>query len=192
MEEGHRQPMPDLSLAGSSGGAQTASHAGRGSMGWMTGLIVLFAVIVGIAVYIGASSALGIVSIWAGFAFALYWGGILHGDLPEMPSALAGSLLGIAIAAALHFLPILYGGAGLAIALAIVVAAVYLLLMGRASFVIHNGTMLFLTIGTIPAVAESGDFPGMAASAILAAALFAGLGLTTRALAIRRKRLAAT
>ncbi|SFR89628.1 hypothetical protein [Sphingomonas jatrophae] len=181
-----QQARPDLSMPADAA-PHAAPQAAAPGMSWLTGLVVLVGVIVGIAVYIGASHALGIVPIWAGFAFALYWGGMLHGDMAAMPSALAGAFLGIAIGAALHFLPILYGTAGLAVALAIVLVAVYLLLMRWATFVIHNGTMLFLTITTIPAVAAGGDFLGMMGSAALAAALFAIMGLVSRALASRKK-----
>ena len=183
--------MPDADDGASRETLQRGREAGEVApkpMGWATGLAMLAAVILGVAGYIGLCTALGVASVWAGFAFALYWGGMLRGDMAAMPTALTGVLLGIAMAAGLHLLPLLLGTAGLALALGLILVAVYLMLMGRATFFVHNGTMLFLTIGTIPAVAAGGDFLGMGASVLIVVAIFITLASIGRAIAARKAR----
>jgi len=144
------------------------------------GLIILFFVVIGVAAYIAAGSALGIEPLYAGFAFSLYFGGIKHSDPQEFPAALMGSLGGLLTAALLHILPEHFGSAGMAVALLVILAAIYALLMGWVPVLVNYGYMLMLTIATIPAVKEEAAFVGMACSILLAAALMGALLLAGR------------
>lgn len=155
------------------------------------GLIILFFVVVGIAIYIGAGSALGIEPLYAGFAFSLYFGGIKHSDPQEFPAALIGALGGLLTAALLHVLPEHFGSAGLAAALLAILVAVYALLMGWVPILINYSFMLMLTIATIPTVKEEANFIGMACSILLAAALMGALVLPG-VLAARKTRTTAS
>jgi hypothetical protein len=155
------------------------------------GLIILFFVVLGVAAYIAAGTALGIAPLYAGFAFSLYFGGIKHSEPREFAPALVGSLGGLATAAALHILPEHFGSVGMGVALLVILAAIYALLMGWVTTLVNYGYMLMLTIATIPAVKEEAAFLAMACSILLAAALMGAL-LLAGMMAARRGRTPAT
>lgn len=155
------------------------------------GLIILFFVVLGVTAYIALGSALGIEPLYAGFAFSLYFGGIKHSDPKEFAPALVGSLGGLATAALLHILPELYGSLGMAVALLVILAAIYALLMGWVPTLVNYGYMLMLTIATIPAVKEEAAFVEMGCSILLAAALMGAL-LLAGMMAARKSRAPAT
>ena len=67
---------------------------------------------------------LGIVPLYAGFAFSLYFGGIRHSAPSELPASLLGSLGGVLVAALLATLPPMLGTLGLVIALGAILIAV--------------------------------------------------------------------
>lgn len=163
---------------------------GHSRLGPGKGLIVLIGVIVGVGAYMGLGAALGIVPLYAGFAFSLYFGGMKGADPRELPGALVGSLGGVLTAALLHLLPEQIGTAGLVIALALILGAIYALVMGWATTLINNGFMLMLTIGTIPPVQAQADFTGMAFSIILAAAMMGLLLFIGGVMATRSKKTA--
>jgi hypothetical protein len=64
----------------------------------------------------------------------------------------------------------------MALALGLVLAAIYALIMGWVPLLVNNATMLFLTIGTIPALQQMATIAEMALSVLLAAVLI-GAGL---------------
>lgn len=150
------------------------------------GLVVLAGSAIGVAVYIGIATALGIAPLYAGFLFAFYFGGIQRGAPRAYPAALIGMLGGLLTAALLHILPGLFGTAGLVVPLLAIVLAVYALLLGWAPTLVNNGFMLMLTIGTIPAVQREAAFAGMACAILLVAAMMGALLLAGGMLARRR------
>lgn len=152
----------------------------------LQGLIVLVLVIVGIGLYLVFGRLLGIVPLYAGFAFSLYFGGIRQSAPNELPAALFGSLGGVVVAAMLALLPGMIGPFGLAIALGAIALSVYCLIMAWVPLLVNYAFMLMLTIATIPSVQAEKRFVGMAASILLAAALM-GLVLLIGGLVARRK-----
>ncbi|MDB5577012.1 MAG: hypothetical protein JWR80_2188 [Bradyrhizobium sp.] len=139
-----------------------------------------------IAAYMALGTVLGIASLFAGIFFLLYWAGIKHADPKEFAPALLGGLGGLILAFLLHVLPVDFGAIGMAAALLLVVAAVYVQLRALCPLVINLAFMLHLTLGTVPSVAKDADFIGMGMAILLAASFFGGLLFLVRWL--NRKR----
>lgn len=154
------------------------------------GLIILVCIVIGVGAYIGLGMTLGIAPLYAGFAFSLYFGGMKGSDPRELPAAVIGSLGGLLTAALLHLLPQQFGTAGLVVVLALILAAIYALVMQWATILVNNAFMLLLTIGTIPPVQAAGDFTGMAFSVLLAGAMMGLLLLVGGVMATRAKKTA--
>lgn len=134
-------------------------------------LIGLGIIVVGVAVYIGLAMALGMESFYGGFLFILYWMGIKHTDMAEFWPGFVGGLAGLGIAWSLHNFAILFGTAGMVAALAIVLLTIYAMLMGWVPLVVNTATMLFLTVGTIPALQNDIEFSNLLTSYLYGAAL---------------------
>jgi len=138
-------------------------------------LVILGVVVLGVAIYIGLAVALGMTTFYGGFLFILYWMTFKHADLAEFWPALLGAATGLGIAWMLHNLPILMGPPGMGIALAVVLLAIYCLVVGWIPVIINASTMLFLTVGTIPALQTEVEFQGFLMSLFYGAALAGGV-----------------
>lgn len=137
--------------------------------------LVTVAVLVVVAILIGIYTLLGIEPLFAGFLFALYWTAIKHADFKEFMPSLIGGLGGLALAAALHHLPQIYGTPGLVAALAAIVVAIFVQIRNSAPLLVNAAFMLYLTVGTIPAVGAMENYPGMAFALVVGAAYCGGL-----------------
>lgn len=146
-------------------------------VGAVQALIVTLVLVPLIAAYLAIGAAIGLEPLFAGFLFSLYWGAFKGMALPEFWPALAGSLAGLGLAALMHILPLHIGIAGMAIGLLLIIAAVYLYILQAWPFVANHALLLFLTVGTIPALQSQADFAGMAAAVLLGAAYCGGLML---------------
>lgn len=139
-------------------------------------LLALIVVVVWIAAFVGIHTLLGISAYFAGFVVTLYFS-LIKGNAPsELPPAVAGALGGILVAALMHILPAQYGVAGGIVVGVLILGAIFALLAGFFPVLINPAFMLFLTIGTIPAVQAEGQFIGMACSVLIGGA-FAGAGV---------------
>jgi hypothetical protein len=134
-----------------------------------------------IAGYLALGSMLGVMSLFAGFFFLLYWIAFRHGDMKEFAPALVGSLGGLACAYLIHVLPAAHGIAGIIVAAVLVFAAIYADIRKSCPLALNPAFMLFLTLGTVPPVVKEADFLGMALAILLSASYFGGvLFLITR------------
>lgn len=117
---------------------------------------VLLGVIAVILGFLGLVVLLSITEVWAGFLFLLYWGGIQHLELKEYPAATLGSLFGLLLIYLAHNLGTILGlpDLSLPLFLGVICTVVYLQILGKFSLVINLASMLFLTVGTIPQLAE--------------------------------------
>ena len=131
------------------------------------GLLVLLAIIVLVALFLWLSHAVGVVQVWAGFLFILYWAGLEHVQMEKLLPSIVGSLSGLGLAYAIHALPPLLGGAGWAIVLAAIVLAVYCHVMKWVPTIVNMALMLFLTVGTVPAVQQHADLTNAFAGLVL-------------------------
>lgn len=140
------------------------------------GLLVLAGLVVLIAAYLWIVHLAGNTAGYAGFVFLLYWAGVEHMNLQRFFPVLIGSLFGLAVAFGMHALPEALGPTmGYSIMLTLLLGMIYCQVMGWATSVINLATMLFLTVGTIPAVHAASHYDHMAIAVLLAAAFFGGL-----------------
>lgn len=152
----------------------------------LKGLGVLAGVVVAVAVLIGIGVALELSALYAGFLFALYWMGLCHGEPDKFLPALVGALGGLALAWALTALPTALGAtAGMAVGLGLVLLAIYALVMGWAPMLVNNCMMLFLTVGSIPALHNGVSLSHMGRAVVVAAVYIGLLVLLGRKLAAR-------
>lgn len=138
------------------------------------GVGVLLAVIVAVAALVAIGMALELSALYGGFLFVLYWTGLCHADTTKFVPSVIGSLGGLTLAYALKTLPVMMGPAGMALALALVLLAIYAIIMGWVPVLVNNAFMLFLTVGTIPALQEGVTLSQMA-RAVVVAAIYVGL-----------------
>lgn len=159
--------------------ANTVDHA-PAALSPAKGLLLLGIVIVAVAAFIGISAALGLPSVYGGFLFVFYFTGLCHAAPDKFAPAVAGAFCGLAMAYLLTQLPVTMGTAGTAIAVGVVLAAIYALTMGWAPLLVNHAAMLFLTIGTIPALHQTATIAEMGLSALLAVALIGAALLVIR------------
>lgn len=136
---------------------------------------VLLGVIAVILGFLALLVLLNITEVWAGFLFLLYWGGIHHLALKEYPAATLGSLFGLLLIYLAHNLGTIVGlpDLSLPLFLGVICTVVYFQILGKFSLVINLAAMLFLTVGTIPQLAEL-DILNIA-KAVALSALYFGL-----------------
>ena len=83
--------------------------------------LIVLAIAVAAAAYIGLNMALGLKEFYVGFFFIFFWLGVQKGDVAVLPSTAAGAFYGVALGLALHELPARLGPLpGLLVFLAIV------------------------------------------------------------------------
>lgn len=162
--------MNDATVAAPAAAPQSAS-----AMTPAKGLLVLLGVVVVVGGFIGLNAALGIKEFWGGFLFLLYWTGIEHGKFEKLPGLIVGSLFGLGLAYLLLALPLWLGEPGGLVFLGLILVVVYCQIMGWLSLAVNMAAMLFLTVGTIPAVQGGADFAGALAALLLGIVYFGGL-----------------
>lgn len=138
-------------------------------------LLAMGGLAVAICVFILIANLFGIKSLFTGFLFSLYWTGIKEGRQEEFLPSVVGALAGLATGWAMYLLPLQWGFAGQLLSLLLPLGAIFCLLRGLYGRVINMSYMLFLTVATIPAIVKDADFPGMIASAVLAALYLGGV-----------------
>jgi hypothetical protein len=134
------------------------------------GLLLLAAIIVLVAVFLGLCSGLGIVDLFSGFFFLYHWGSIEQGKLSALRSVIPGALFGLLLGWIL--LALSDSLFGLSIFIAVLLPVILCQILGRFPLVINTATMLFLTFSTIAHVQAHASFPGMFAGLAVAIALF--------------------
>lgn len=161
------------------------------AMSPVKGLGTLLAVIVVIGGYIAVAMALHLSELWAGFLFLLYWSMAEEAKPDRIVKAATGSFVGAGTAALMALLPAAIGmGPGMAVFGAVVLVLVYAMIMGWARIAVNMGTMIFLTVATIPHIVGHADYKQIFFGIASGIAYFGGLALIAAAVA-RRKTLAA-
>lgn len=139
------------------------------------GLLILLGVVVVVGAFIGLNLALGIHEFWGGFLFLLYWTGVEHGKFEKLANCVVGALFGLGLAYLLKVLPVWLGEPGGFVFLGLILAVVYCQIMGWLTLAVNMVAMLFLTVGTIPAVQSSTDFASVLVALLLGIVFFGGL-----------------
>lgn len=150
--------------------------------------LILLLVVVLVAAFIAFCSMIGVSQYWAGFLFLFQWS-----LMEEMKNdRLVKSILGAAVGTSIAFLPVwLTPQLGLNVAmmimLAVILVAVFFQIRQMASVAINGATMLFLTVNTIPYVAQNAPpasvFAGLSAGVVF----FGGLALIAAAVMAKRQ-----
>jgi hypothetical protein len=138
-------------------------------------LLLLVAITVGTAAYLGLNAALGTQEVWAGFLFLFYWAGIQKVDFSLFPSSVAGAFAGLLLGLALQQLGARFGTPGLVAFLGLIFVVLFLFLRGQLRVAINDATMLMLTAATIGHVQMHADFQGMFTSLAIAVVFFGAL-----------------
>lgn len=138
----------------------------------VAGLLSLLGAVVVVGSYVALASTLAIADVWVGFLFALYWGGIEHGNFRKLPHCAVGAAIGLTVAYMLHALPQVMGTAAWAPCIAAIVLLVYFQIMGWFTVAINMVTMLFLTVATIPMIQTGIQYPRLMISLAFGALYF--------------------
>ena len=132
---------------------------------------MLAVVVVAVAAFMAFSTVVGLTTFYGGFVFVFYYTGVCQAAPGTFLPAVVGAFVGLALAFGLVALPAALGGAGRAVALILLLVAIYALIMGWATVAINNAAMLFLTVASIPALNQTATIVQMALSAGLAMVL---------------------
>jgi hypothetical protein len=153
---------------------QTAATAAPSPTLALAGQIML-AIVIAIAVWIALGTRVfHIRSFFASFLFLWYWSLIDKMDFAKLPAAIAGALVGAAMAWLLVFLSAHFGAPGAIIAVLVMAAAVFGQIMGWAPIALNGAVMLFLTVMTAPQIMGAVNFAEVDKAIVLGAAYFAG------------------
>lgn len=135
-------------------------------------LIVTIGVIVAVAGFVALGAALHVVPLYAGFLLLWVWSA-LHGlSLQALPAALAGALSGAALSFTLQTGAAMASPALIALALLLMIGAVFLVVAGRAALLCNQSTMLFITVLNAPLLQAGEDFRAVTLAIVLGAVWF--------------------
>ena len=144
-------------------------------------------VIVLIAAFFVLAGAAGLREPWAALLFLFQWSMMEEMKLDRLPRSALGAAAGVTIASLPAWLaPSIGAGAGLAVMLLVVLAAVFLLIRGMAGVVINPATMAFLTVATIPHITQAARPVDLFLGIVAGVIYFGGLVAIPAALAKRR------
>ena len=149
---------------------------------------ILAAVIAILVIFIGLVALTGVSEVWAGFLFLLYWGGIHKLNMEEYAPAFIGALFGLVLIYLAHHLGELVGNPdlGLPLFLTLICVLVYFQILGKLHTFNNLAAMLFLTVGTIPQLAEIAVIE-MGKGIIASALYFGALGWIGAKLAAKKQ-----
>lgn len=140
--------------------------------------VILLLVVVLVAAFLAFCSWIGVSQFWAGFLFLFQWSLMEEAKNDRLIKSLVGAVVGTSIA----FIPIwLTPEIGLTMAMlamvAVILIAVFFQIRHMATVAINGATMLFLTVNTIPFVAQNAAPADVFAGLFSGAAFFGGLAL---------------
>ena len=148
------------------------------------GLVILLAVVAVVASYIALAMWIGVKDYWVGFLLLTQWTAIDGGKLAQLPRTTAGALSGMVIALIPSLLsPVIGSTPAMLVLLALVLLAIFLFIVMRATFVVNVATMIFLTVISVPEIVGNTTPVALFAGLALGLAFFGGLGLIGAAVA---------
>ena len=146
----------------------------------LVGLGIMVAIGIVVVGYNYLNAALGLTEIWAGFLFITMWMATGEVEAFSFVRSAVGSLIGVGLALGLVILPQLYGTAGMTVAFALIVVAVYLLVIQRAQIIANFSTMVFLTICAAPQIQAHIELVGVLKATALGIVFFGALLFTQK------------
>ena len=152
-----------------------STSAPAAAPGPLAGLGVVAIVVVAIVAWAIIGTALfSEVSLFGGFLMLWHWANLEQLEIKRLPSALAGALVGIALAWQVVYLTGIMGSAGTLIGLLIMIAAIYLQVINALPFLFNTAAMLYLTVAAAPLIQLKIDFVELAMATVVGG-LFFGL-----------------
>ena len=162
-----------------------STSAAAAAPGPLAGLGVVAIVVVAIIAWAIIGTALfSEVSLFGGFLMLWHWANLEALEIKRLPSAIAGALVGIALAWQVVYLTGIMGSNGTILGLLIMVAAIYLQVINLMPFLFNTAAMLYLTVAAAPLIQLKIDFVDLALATVVGGLFF---GLFVEAI----KRLAA-
>ena len=159
--------------------SSSQSHpAGQGSpaLSPLRALLVLVGLVALLAGYIALCIALHLAAAFAGSLFLFFWLGVEKGAPAALAPTLVGAVGGIVNAGLLHpDIATAFGldpGVSALSGLALLVIAVYILLIHKITVLFNQSYMLFVTVAGIPIVSGVPAFESMLQCLFLAAVYF--------------------
>lgn len=116
------------------------------------GLGVLFGVVVVVGIFNAIYFGLGNNQIWTGLLFLLYWSAIDDFAYQRLLPCVCGGLLGLGLVWLLPLSEAWLGDKGMIIFLLALMAAIYCLIMKWLVWACNPVAMLFVTVGSLPAI----------------------------------------
>lgn len=138
----------------------------------LNGFFILLIVVAAVVGWIAIGASLHLSSFYASFLFVWYWSTVEKLDFKKFVPSMIGAMLGIACAWSLHALPAALGTNGIILAIAIILAALYLVIIDRLPFAFNPALTLYLTVVAAPALLETSDFRELALATLLAGGFF--------------------
>lgn len=138
----------------------------------MQAAVVTLGVIVVIAGFVALGAWLHVTPLYAGFLLLWAWSALHQLSMKALPGALVGALTGAGMSFLLQT-GAATGNTGLVLlALALMIAAVFLVVAGRAALVCNQSTMLFITVLNAPVIQAGEDFRAVIVAIALGAVWF--------------------
>jgi hypothetical protein len=147
-----------------------AAHPAQLPMG--QALIVTIGVLVAVAGFIALGAALQVKPLYAGFLLLWVWSALDKLAMHALPAALLGALAGAGLSYLLQTGTATGNPQLIALALALMIGAVFLVVAGRAVLVCNQSTMLFITVLNAPLLQSGEDFRGAIVAIALSAVYF--------------------
>jgi hypothetical protein len=140
--------------------------------------LITLSVVVVIAAYLGLAMLLGIKEYWVGFLFLSQWGLMEQCKVARLPQSIGGAVAGTLIAFTPSQLPLLLGTTpGLIVMLAIMLWAIYAMVIGWLPLIINAAAMIFLTVITVPEIVQGSRPLGIIEGLVAGVVFFGGIGL---------------
>ncbi|MDE2464502.1 MAG: hypothetical protein KGO02_12410, partial [Alphaproteobacteria bacterium] len=149
------------------------------------GAAILIILIVAGVSFIYVNSLLGLTDFWAGFLFLTYWMAAEQVQPGSFTSSAVGAVIGLLVALGLQVLPHLYGNAGEAAAVVIMLAAIYMQIVGWGKLAFNFSTMIFLTAGAAVPMQLHTDVVNALKSLVLGIVFFGAVVMSAQKLAAR-------
>lgn len=137
--------------------------------------IVTLGVILVVAGFVALGAWLHVTPLYAGFLLLWAWSALHELSLKALPGALIGALTGAGMSFLLQTGTATGSPALIALALALMIGAVFLVVAGRAALVCNQSTMLFITVFNAPVIQAGEDFRQVLLAVVLGALWFAAV-----------------
>ena len=148
-------------------------------------VILAILIVAGVA-FIYANTVLGLSDFWAGFLFLTYWMAAEQVQPGAFVSSAVGAVVGLLVALGLQVLPHLYGNAGEIAAIVVMLAAIYLQIVGWLKVAFNFSTMIFLTAGAAVPIQAHADVLNALKALVLGIVFFGAIVMGAQKLAAMR------